>query len=170
MRHLKSVHDRPTHTSKRQTWMTPEWILDLVRKLGPIALDPCAADDAQFHFAAMNFTKVDDGLLQHWSRGGLVFANHEYGRAIPEWCDKCVQEADTGVQIVQMCPARPGAQWYMRAKENANALCELNGRVQFDEHWCTDQAPFPSALFYYGTSPYLFCHVFDEHGEVRRLP
>ena len=165
----RHVRDRVTHTSKRQTWMTPRWILDLVEQIGPIALDPCASDDEQYHFAAMNFTKATNGLVQHWSRGGLVFANHEYGRAIPEWCDKCAQEAGTGVEIVQLCPARSGANWYMSAKENADAMCELNGRVLFDEHWCKNAAPFPSALFYYGEKPYLFCHIFDAYGEVRRL-
>lgn len=170
-RHLKQpgVADRVTHTSNRQTWMTPRWILDLVYQLGPIALDPCASDDEHFHFAQMNFTKKTNGLVQHWQRGGLVFVNHEYGRGIPEWCDKCATEACHGAEIVQLCPARPGANWYMGAKRDADALCELNGRVLFDEHWCKDPAPFPSALFYYGDKPYLFCHIFVDHGEVRIL-
>lgn len=166
MRHLR---DQVTHSSTRQTWMTPRWILDLVEQIGPIVLDPCASDDDQYHFAPMNFTKAINGLVQHWRRDGLVFVNHEYGRAIPEWIDKCALEASVGVEIVQLCPARPGANWYMRAKENADAMCELNGRVLFDEHWCANAAPFPSALFYYGDRPYLFCHVFDAYGEVRRL-
>lgn len=166
----RHVHERVTHTSDRQTWMTPRWILDLVELLDPIALDPCASDEEEHHFAAMNFTKATNGLVQSWrGRGGLVFANHEYGRAIPEWCEKCAAEAANGVEIVQLCPARPGANWYMEAKANADAICELNGRVIFDEHWCKDGAPFPSALLYYGDRPYLFCHVFDNHGEVRRL-
>ena len=57
----------------------------------------------------------------------------------------------------------------MDAKVNADAMCELHGRVLFDEHWCENAAPFPSALFYYGPRPYLFMHVFDAKGEVRRL-
>ncbi len=169
MRYLKQLHDRVTHTSNRQTWMTPLWLLDLVEQLGPIALDPCASDDASFHFAVLNFPRAINGLVQHWDRGGLVFVNHEYGREIPAWVEKCRIEAALGVEIVQLCPARPGANWYMDAKANADAMCELNGRVLFDEHWCQNAAPFPSALFYYGPRPYLFMHVFDARGEVRRL-
>lgn len=158
--------------SGMQDWRTPSSFLDQVRELGRIALDPCADDDPANHFAGRNLTREDDGLAQSWGRArgrrrGLVFVNSEYGTALSSWVDKCADEAQAGEEIIQLCPNRPGVRWYRRAQASATAMCGLDGRLTFEG--AENCAPFPSVTFYYGSSPYLFCHVFAVLGDVRLL-
>lgn len=159
------------NSSVKQDWRTPT---DLIRKLtealGPIALDPCAADDAAHHLARFNITKADDGLTQPWhvtAPYGWVYVNSEYGTALPKWVAKCAREVEQGAEIVQLTPARPGTRWYRAAKAGAQAICELHKRLTFQG--APDPAPFPSTLFYYGPRPFLFCHLFQHEGDVRPL-
>ena len=161
---------RVHHSSEKQDWRTPSDFLDLVRRVGPIGLDPCASDDPEHHFARFNITKDQDGLVQPWHKTkdfGLTYVNSEYGRALPRWVDKCATQAELGCEIIQLMPARPGSGWYRAAQAAASAMCELSGRLTFVG--AKDPAPFPSAVFYYGPNPYLFCHVFQGRGGVRTL-
>lgn len=159
-------------SSKMQNWRSPWELLNTVKKIGRIALDPCADDDPVNHFACANLTRQDDGLTSDWSKArgrfrGLVYVNSEYGSALGDWVEKCGQEMMCGNEIVQLCPNRPGVRWYRSAQTYAHAMCGLNGRLTFEG--APNCAPFPSVLFYYGPSPYLFCHVFAELGDVRLL-
>lgn len=159
-------------SSKMQDWRSPVGFLDQVRKLGRIALDPCADSDPAHHFAGVNLTRADDGLISDWSRArgrrkGLVYVNSEYGPALSSWVDKCADESCFGNEIVQLCPNRPGVRWYRRAQAAAHAMCGLDGRLTFEG--ADNCAPFPSVVFYYGPNPYLFCHIFVELGDVRIL-
>ncbi len=160
-------------SSKKQDWRTPKALLDKVREMGPIVLDPCASDDPAHHFATKNLTKSDDGLTDLWwpcvaGGDGLVFVNSEYGRALGDWVGKCADEASEDVcDIIQLVPNRPGPRWYRAAQDAATAMVGLDKRLTFvGAPTC---APFPSALFYYGPRPYLFCHVFQDDGDVRIL-
>jgi hypothetical protein len=83
-------------SSARQDWRTPDWFLDLVRQVGPIALDPAThygnptgADAFFAHLppdepvrsmiaAAENF-RGGCGLSGSWWRSGLAFVNPPYG-------------------------------------------------------------------------------------------
>lgn len=77
-------------SSKRQDWRTPEWFLDLVRRVGPIGLDP-ATSPANPTFAEQFFAPAppilpvfgrwlgDDGLRCVWPVDRLTFVNPPYG-------------------------------------------------------------------------------------------
>jgi site-specific DNA-methyltransferase (adenine-specific) len=159
--------NRAVMSSSKHDWQTPERVLDLVRQVGPIALDPCTTAENPCD-ARVCFVPPADGLALQWSweinADGVIYVNPPYGRAIGAWVDKCVLEAGYAGQIILLVPARPDTAWYDVAKQGANALCEVRGRLRFKG--ADAGAPFPSALFYWGTSPFLFCHVFQELGRV----
>jgi hypothetical protein len=161
-------------SSDKQDWRTPQWLLDVVMEMCPggIDLDPCASTYPEHHYALANLTKAEDGLGCDWAEevtegAGTVFVNSEYGRALPRWVAKCSNEWGEYLEVIQLAPNRPGTKWYAHALDEATAMCSLQGRLIFEG--ATQGAPFPSVLFYYGERPYLFCHVFDGHGDVRML-
>lgn len=69
------------HSSKNAKWITPPWLIEMVREvMGNIDLDPASSDFAnQYVKANRYFTEQDDGLLQDW-RGGSIFINPPGGR------------------------------------------------------------------------------------------
>ena len=159
--------DAALQSSTRHDWRTPEWLTALLAlEFGDIALDPCADPDHQF--ARVNLAAPeDDGLIADWrslASGGLIFCNPPYGESIPRWVQACHESRAEAALLV---PARPGTRWWRAASEGANARVCLYGRLRFEG--AGSSAPFPSALFYWGRQPGLFCDTFDEHGEVLTL-
>ena len=159
-------------SSERQDWRTPEILLALVRGLGTIGLDPCAAYEKRHHFAAYNVTEEDgDGLDVDWAQlvgdDALVFVNPPYGRELSDWVDACVYEADRGAEIILLAPSRTDTRWFRCATQSADARCLLYGRLTFEG--AENSAPFPSAVWYFGQQHYQFCAVFADAGEVACL-
>jgi site-specific DNA-methyltransferase (adenine-specific) len=157
--------DKVLHSSKKHDHMTPQKVLDLVKKVNLIRLDPCADKDDNNWFALFNF-KVD-GLNITWHPKevkGLVYVNPPYGRELPKWVNKIIDEADLGAEIILLCPARPDTKWWHEAWYSANAFCFWKGRIKFVGS--TAGAPFPSALFYWGPNPKKFYQVFSSVGIV----
>lgn len=70
-------------SSESTVWQTPEWFLELVRQVAPIALDPATALDnptGARQFCGQGQTMC--GLRLQWhiaSAGGLVYVNPPYG-------------------------------------------------------------------------------------------
>lgn len=157
------------HSSERMDWRTPDSILVRVRGLGTIGLDPCASANSKHHFAAYNLTEEDDGLEHQWDAysGALVYVNPPYGRGLPVWVDTCNDFGEEGTEIVLLVPSRTDTRWFRSATEAADARCLLYGRLTFQG--ADNSAPFPSAVFYYGDDPWLFCSIFREIGEVQVL-
>lgn len=133
-------------SSQRHDWLTPPWVLELVRAIAPIRLDPCTAPSnptqaATFCSLGESAPNRDgvwlgpDGLAVDWARGspgkGLVFVNPPYGRALPKWIDKCVAEAQHA-EIVALVPSRTDTRWWQKAAVSASSACFLTGRLTFD--------------------------------------
>lgn len=163
--------DACLNSSKRMDWQTPDNVLELVRKIAPVALDPCTTADNPC--GASKFLH-QEGLFVHWEPltpadpfAGLVYVNPPYGRELKHWIEKCCNEGSLGCHIILLVPSRTDTAWYDRAISSANAVCDWRGRLRFKGS--KDSAPFPSVLFYWGPSPHLFCHVFQDHGRVRVL-
>jgi hypothetical protein len=90
---LDAAWERPSGShvllsSERQDWRTPEWFLELVRSVGPIALDPATAKHnptkaAQFYSPEIPMVTPGwlgpCGLASEWSARGLTFVNPPYG-------------------------------------------------------------------------------------------
>jgi hypothetical protein len=155
--------DKVLHSSKKHDWRTPGVVLDPVRELGPIGLDPCANPR---HPIAKNWL-ASKGLETHWVKyksRGLVYVNPPYGREIGKWVDKCIQEAKAGCEIILLVPSRTDTKWFNRAWKSMSAYCFWGGRITFVG--APAPAPFPSVLFYWGERPDVFGEVFEGAGLV----
>lgn len=123
-------------------YLTPGSILDLVEKVAPIALDPCAHPrSAAIRRVSTAFVLnppsgfhdrgvvICDGLLQGWElyvQGQLAFVNPPYGRALKDWAAKMAREQ---CPIIALVPAQVNTAWW---RELAPAAwCALAGRVKF---------------------------------------
>lgn len=125
----------------RDTWRTPKVVLDRVRKVGRIVLDPCGNSDNSTG-AARVFSGPDgnglDGLAESWKAGlasfaspGIVFANWIYSQSLP-WMVKIVEEADAGAKIVGLGPCRLDTRWHRLAMTRASCFAAWRGRLTFE--------------------------------------
>lgn len=151
------------YSSARDSWNTPPEVLDLVRKLGPIGLDPCS-NPASLVGASQEWSLEggQDGLALSWLGYGLVFVNPPYGREIREWVLRCEMSAHDGAEIVALLPARTDARWWQQHVRTADALVFWAGRLRF--LGAPSSAPFPSAVAYWGPRWLTFLSVFGERG------
>lgn len=166
--------------SKRHDWRTPEDLLDDVRKLGPIVLDPCTGPDNPVG-ARRFYTEVDDGLTTPWAtevgEGEVCYVNSPFGRELPRWVARCAEKGrlirEHWGMLVELTPARPGTRWFKQAWKAADAVCFLDGRLCFldpDFGEAGEPAPFPCAVWYYGMGMMRFLEVFEKRGVVAILP
>jgi hypothetical protein len=171
----------PLMSSAKDDWQTPPGLLDLVRQVAPIALDPCttAANPCGAEEIAIARVRMEmpervhvDGLTLDWAtiaerHLGLVYVNPPYGRAIGDWTDKCRNVADdSGISVIALLPARTDTQWWQTdcAPPRADAVCFWRGRLTFVG--APAPAPFPSALVYWGPSKFRFADVFAARGAI----
>src|SRR3990167_8577547 len=152
-------------SSKKSDWQTPEHVLELVRQVAPIGLDPCTSPDnpcrAETLFSA-------GGLEASWKplAGGLVYCNPPYGRQIRAWLRKCCAAGDDrDTTIIALVPARTDTRWWHESVYTANRICFWRGRLKF--RGAPSSAPFPSALVYWGRRPEMFRSVFSPYGMIR---
>jgi hypothetical protein len=153
-------------SSKRTDWRTPKYVLDVVRQVGKITLDPCASPYFRRWFADVNWT---EGYDNYRHPGGLCFMNPPYGRDLWLWvCEYkrllLIHMVPDPSEIIMLVPARPGSRWFDMAWRRSDAYCFWNGRIKFEG--AKGPAPFPSIFFYRGSRPYRFCDVFSKHGIV----
>lgn len=102
-----------------QTRLTPAYILDIVRKLGPILLDPCAAVGSLVQAENEVFFPDMDGLYIPWHAcGGLIFVNPPFCD-LKAWLAKALAEQAIGAEIVMLCPVRTRRVWWRLAAARA---------------------------------------------------
>lgn len=136
-------------SSADQTWATPQAFFNKLDAIFYFYLDPCAEHDTAK--CAIYYTKEDDGLKQPWL--GNVFVNPPFGPALKVWMRKCQQEAEKGLTVVMLIPARPDTSyWHDIAFKHASHVCFIRGRIKFGSEGQLGQkggatgAPFPSAI------------------------
>lgn len=160
------------HSNGSNDWQTPDEVLDIVRQVGPIGLDPCTVDDnpTRAEVWITPTSPLGCGLTHSrpWVQlacGGLVFMNPPYGRECAAWVDKAIDEASKGARIITLTAARPDTKWGQKLLLNADVLCWWRGRIKF--RGAPHAAPFPSlfAAFNCGEE---FARAFAEHGELTR--
>lgn len=170
-------------SSASSTWQTPDCVLDLVRQLGPIALDPCTALDNPVGARvwcvapdAWNAERDDvhadmylDGLNEEWptlAKGGLVYCNPPFGRGVSAWLARCRAAAHFGCEVIALVPARVDTAWWndFCAPPAADAVCFWRGRLTF--RGAPGPAPFPSAIVYHGPRKHRFADVFSTAGAI----
>jgi phage N-6-adenine-methyltransferase len=156
-------------SSDRQDWRTPQVVIDAMKDMGTISLDPCPSICHDDHFALVNLCQChgNDGLAATWKDHALVYVNPPYGREIAVWVERCwAQHIKHDVSIVALVPARTDTAWWQAAWRSATAVCFWRGRLKFVG--APSSAPFPSALIYWGSSLQSFCDAFTGHGQVVR--
>ena len=154
-------------SSNNDNWETPECVLKLVRKVGPIGLDPCTTE-ANPTRANKFITKEYDGLKWSWQDQGLVYVNPPYSQ-VRLWASKVAKEAN-GAETVLLVPARTDTKWFHDSVWNAAtgvAICFWRGRLRFAG--APASAPFPSAVIYYGKRIGKFELAFGDVGKVIAL-
>jgi len=138
---------------------TPPVILQAIKPLGPIGLDP-------FHNATsivgakVCWTIDDDSMPRDWSGYGLTFCNPEFGDFLPIAIEKFRREAARGTEIVCLVPARIETKWFDRMLDGADVGL-WRGRISFLN--ANGNAPFPVALGYYGGRRALFRRTIEPH-------
>lgn len=149
---------------------TPAWILERVRSIGPIALDPCSNPWSRVD-ARVTLSKHDgeDGLARRWSTivepPALAYVNPPYSNPKP-WCERIIEAADDGLEVVALLKLDPSTQWSATLRSRPRAVCDFHRRISFDGG-AHKTGQLASTLVYYGPRPYLFCHVFQDAGEVQ---
>lgn len=118
-------------------WGTPDSVLERVRLVGPIGLDPCSNPAAQRHVKARMafFGPPLDGLVLPWSEQlqpeELVYANPPYGRHLVPWSEKMIQEVRAGTTIITLVPASTGTRWWRVLLTASRCVCFWHGRLKF---------------------------------------
>lgn len=138
-----------SHQSARAettTWLTPPNLID---KLGPFDLDPCAAPSPRpWPTAARHIELPEDGLVADWD--GHVWLNPPYSFAAWEWLSKLADHGD-GIALVF---ARTETAGFVREVwGKATGVLFLHGRLHFhyaDGDRAAANSGAPSVLVAYG--------------------
>lgn len=115
------------HSARRLSdeWLTPP---DLVERLGPFDLDPCAPEGPPWLPIPCTYTIVDDGLARDWR--GRVWLNPPYSE-VETWMARMARYPRGGTALVF---ARTETRWWFESVwPVASALLFLRGRLTFYE-------------------------------------
>ena len=136
-------------SSKAMDWCTPQDFFDELNAEFAFKLDVAATDKSAK--CAMYFTPKTDGLLQSWDVGGAVFCNPPYGRDLGKWVKKAYDEAQRGVKVVMLIPARTDTSYFHEYIYGKAETRFIRGRLKFtDENGViSNNAPFPSMIVIY---------------------
>lgn len=136
-------------SSKKMDWCTPQDFFDRLNEEFSFVLDAAATDKSAK--CSLYYTPETDGLSQSWDRGGAVFCNPPYGHEIGKWVQKAYEEAESGVVIVLLIPARTDTRYFHDYIYGKAEIRFVRGRLHFtDEDGNeSDWAPFPSMIVVY---------------------
>lgn len=159
-------------TAESDQRYTPQSVLDVVRAVGAIGLDPCAPPHNPVK-ARRWYTEEDDGLTKAWlvSVGELVYVNPPYSRGeLSRWAKKIVRavSADPDLEVIALTPCDLGTGWACELFTHAGALAGWHGRIAFetpDDTYGTG-AKQPSLFWYFGERPRRFFRAFAAHANV----
>jgi hypothetical protein len=169
-----------TKPKQDNEWITPLWLMDLVRVIArphPIALDPFPA--AGSHVRPR--WRLRNGLGRaSWAEraaGGLVWVNPPYSRDLLGACvARCITEAKLGAHVLALVPSSTDTAWFHATHAAADQMCFLRGRVKFEGR--ADFGPlFPSVLIHFAgergkweaRNKATFRRVFEDRGIVVTL-
>ena len=103
-------------------WLTPR---DLVDRLGPFDLDPCASSAPPWPTAVAMISPPDDGLSLPW--WGRVWCNPPYSQ-VARWVKRCADHR----RAVALVFARVETEWWWRyVWHRASSVFFLRGRLRF---------------------------------------
>lgn len=182
---ISSHVTKVTLSSAKQDWLTPPYFLDLVRRVGPISLDPCA-NARSFVRAWTSYYGENhiDGLLTRWytPENTVCFVNPPYGRTLHMWANKMASDGSTiitnaNASLISLIPARTGTgYWEKYIWPFADAVCFWHGGTLYPSRMCfygldgrpaDTGATFDAAVVYFGKQRDKFKAVFEPFGTVQ---
>lgn len=133
-------------------WATPRAFLDWLDHERSWVPNLDAAADIRNTKAPHFFNESDDGLSKEWY--GNVWLNPPYGRAIPEWLEKCNEQIKRKEveSIMVLVPARTDTKWFHELiMPHAYLVFLIKGRFNHERSNAVAgaNAPFPSMLVWY---------------------
>jgi len=144
---------RRPESHARQAMLTPEYVLEPVRKLlGSIELDPCTEPDNPTkarHFYCL----PADGCALPW-RASTVFCNPPYGEIRRRWVKRCIEEGGAR-KVVLLIPAHTETKTFQMALEACTDVLFVRARLRFGvlrANRRQEAASHGSALFGFGVS------------------
>lgn len=152
---------------------TPEDVLDVVRAVGPIVLDPCSTPDNRTK-ATYFYTFEDDGLSKDWwelTRGGLIFVNPPFSN-LKGWVNKFAEESAKGCNIVVLTPGDTSTLWFQEvAWLKSSAICFWKGRIEFIKTAKAfgTKAMQPTLFIFFGKQADLFEKAFSSYGKILKF-
>lgn len=114
----------------RDSWCTPPEVLERVRAVAPIGLDPCSqphnptgaaiwavAPGAWPAGEPLPWSARIDGFSFPWAmhcpEGSLVWVNPPYSRGnLAPWTARCRSEAESGAEVIALVPADTSTDWW----------------------------------------------------------
>lgn len=153
-----------------EDWYTPDHILQSVKNIFTIDLDPASSIIANQTVGAKKFyTKEDDGLSKPWS--GNVFINPPYTRGVmPGFAEKLLNEYNNGniQQGIILVNAVIDTKAGQLLLNNCDAVCFIAGRLQFKRNGENTRSSntLGQMVCYFGDNSRLFINEFDQHGCV----
>lgn len=147
-------------------WQTPEYILDYVRKVGSIELDPCTTADNPVG-ATRYFTAEDNGLNRRWGKG-LVFVNPPYGRGhMWDWSIRMVSATGAeNTEIIALMRGDTSTKWARLLLKECDAVC-FPPRIKFKG--AKGSPNFSNIIYYFGRyreTPLRFVQAFESLGPI----
>ena len=117
------THESTYNESKE--WYTPRYIFQAINI--NFDLDPCSPGQEIVRWipAQHHYTCLDNGMSKDWF--GNCWVNPPYGSDTPKWMAR-LSEHGEGIALVF---ARCDARWFHIYAPLADAICFLQGRVQF---------------------------------------
>lgn len=123
---------------------TPVAILDLVRQVAPIGVDPCWNATCGT-CPEVGYTIDDNGLTKSWAGNGLVYVNYPFSES-KVWIPKVIDESE-GAPIVLLSKIDCRVAWWklLRTCPRYRARVQLDGYCRFGDS--PNPATFSVALW-----------------------
>ncbi len=167
--------------TESDTVCTPSAVLDpIYENFEYIALDPYSHPSsivvAETYVELEKYSHVDhhdwhrlqrtmfgDGNAIKWPLAGLVYVNSPWSDLHPP-LEKIHREAQCGVEIIALLPARMGHAAVQDYVSRATSVLFWRGRMKFLNQ--KDTAPFQTMLAYWGKRPELFAKCWPKMWRV----
>jgi hypothetical protein len=177
--------ERNEDGSAREDHLTPPFVLDGVRKVGRIVLDPAPNPNSLVNPVWQVNYPLYSGLDVEWGQAvetaeDVVFINPPYGRDHNQvWPVKFAQEAQKGTPMIALIAARTSEIWWHDyiLGSSPTAILFFKGRIR---HLLLNLetlelkqeagAKFPSCLVYWGPHLERFKAAFNERGAIWSRP
>lgn len=124
-------------------WATPPEVYDPLNREFGFTLDVAATSENAK--CPRYYTRKDDGLAQPWD--GVCWMNPPYGKDVPKWLARALEESKRGVTTVCLIPARTNTKWFHDLCLSVAEVRFVKGRPKFGD--ADHGLPLPLAVVVY---------------------